>query len=298
MLPGLGTAVAKEAWLEASAEEAEWAQELQRVRAEIKVAEAEEAEKTALSGPPKRELANPIADSGSSRAQSQAMHRHVPPSHVAPAIPASRDEAAEAGIKWSDVGTPAEVLEKKLRKYRAKMNSPELTAAKRHEYLGKIRHYSAKAAELKLESGGPRAGAAGTSRGAGTGSSGATDRTRLSPSGVDGAERDATPSAVSKRAGQKRGHSVRGKRSTAVNSGESNGWTVGDRCHAGTLLGTGTVRFVGQCLELTKDKGSRTGTAPPLWAGVELDHPRGKHDGYAIFLVRSCHCSRCAGWPQ
>jgi len=178
-------------------------------------------------------------------------------------------------LKWSDVGTPAEVLEKKLRKYRAKMNSPELTAAKRNEYLAKIRHYSAKASELDKTSGKPypaeRSSEAGTDRSSAGGK-------RAAPcSAGSGLLVGPDPSALPRRAGQQPYYSVRAQ-SSALASGEEGGWSVGDRCHAGALLGVGTVRFVGQCLELAKGKGSGAGTSA-LWAGVELDLPRGKHDG-------------------
>lgn len=222
-------AEAKEAWREASAEEAVWAQELQQVRAAIKAAEAEGSENEAVSAPLKR-------------------------SPQPAATPVTQYEAGQAGVKWSDVGTPAEVLEKKLRKYRAKMNSPELTAAKRNEYLAKIRHYSAKAAGLELDSG-----------------------STACPSDVGGAIHDKGSSAVPRRAGQEYSHSVGAQRSAYEIDGDESGWKVGDRCHAGALLGVGTVRFVGQCLELAKGKDGGAGTA--LWAGVELDLARGKHDG-------------------
>lgn len=243
---GAVTAEAKEAWREASAEEAVCAQELQQVRAAIKAAEA----------------------AGS---KNEAVSERFKSSPQPAATPVTRYEAGQAGVKWSDVGTPAEVLEKKLRKYRAKMNSPELTAAKRNEYLAKIRHYSAKAAELEFDSGSP----AGRSRASWTGGSGVAVPRGAPPSAAGDAIDDEGASSVSRRAGQGCSHSVRAQRSAREVDGEESGWKVGDRCHAGALLGVGTVRFVGQCLELAKVSGA--GTA--LWAGVELDLPRGKHDG-------------------
>ena len=64
----------------------------------------------------------------------------------------------------------------------------------------------------------------------------------------------------------------------SASGGESAGadWAVGDRAHCGAHLGLGTVRFIGECLELG---GTAAGGRAPLWAGVELDAPKGKHDG-------------------
>jgi hypothetical protein len=277
------TAVAKEAWREASAEEAGWAKELQQVRAEIKAAEAEEAENKAASEQPIQSPQaveqGPVAATADSvllGRRSNALHlRQVPPTDAAAATLVTRDEAAEAGVKWSDVGTPAEVLEKKLRKYRAKMNSPELTTAKRNEYLSKIRHYSAKATELERDSGKP--GPAERSSGGGTEVRSVAGQRTAPRSDDSGLLPGAGASALPRRAGQEHYHSARAQNSALAIS-EQGGWKVGDRCHAGAVLGVGTVRFVGQCLELARGKVSGTGT-PALWAGVELDLPRGKHDG-------------------
>ena len=186
-------------------------------------------------------------------------------------------------MKWSDVGTPAQVLEKKLRKYRAKMNSPELTPSKRKEYLGKIKHYSAKAAELEVQEE-SSLGAVHVRGDDGFGEDEEATEESAARSHIGSRKLGVDVGVVPGR-GDGRGH-VRGQSKAAspatVDAAGTQqggiGWRVGDRCHAGAALGAGTVRFVGQCLELAK--GSGAAGAQSLWAGVELDHPRGKHDGY------------------
>ena len=247
-----GTAMAKEAWREASVEEAGWAQELAQVRAQIKAAEEEDAALTV------REQAQAEAAAAASQQSPRGDHlrlrRAAAPSAAESATAAAiaADDDAPFAVKWSDVGTPAEILDKKLRKYRAKMNSPELTPSKRKEYLSKIRHYSAKAAELQMDE---QMENQGEYFGQGV--------TREGVSRADAQLAEAAAAAVARR---------EAARTVEVDGAEEGGWRVRDRCHAGSALGAGTVRFVGQCLELAKGDGS-------LWAGVELDHPRGKHDG-------------------
>lgn len=278
LVVGTGTAVAKEAWREASAEEAGWAKELQQVRAAIKAAEAEESKNEVGQERPKRSPQGSSMHERGTAAYAAVGTVSSRQTETVVATPTTRDEAAAVGVKWSDVGTPAEVLEKKLKKYRAKMNSPKLSAAKRNEYLGKIKLYAAKAAELERESGtaAKRSGAERIVEAVRQGSS----RSDVGSVGPD------ANSALSRRAGLERGHagSVRPNRSPSMRENEDSGWKVGDRCHAGTVLGDGTVRFVGQCLELAKGKGS--GASSALWAGVELDLPRGKHDGYVLCFAQ------------